>query len=146
MIVNNIHLAMAVDHSHNFQSKHFGDADQYLIYEWKNNELVLFSCENNLFQNFDEEVEHGSQKKGQAIINFLKEKGVNVLVSKQFGRNIRMVNRHFIPVIIYSETPVEVLPVLTKHMRWIEDELHNNPPEHKLFTIKYGVLKTAIKG
>jgi predicted Fe-Mo cluster-binding NifX family protein len=146
MIVNNIRLAMAVDHLQNFQSKHFGDADQYLIYEWKNNEFVLFSCENNLYKDFDEEAEHGSWKKGQAIIGLLKEKGVNVLVSKQFGRNIRMVNRHFIPVIIYTETPHEVLPVLNKHMRWIEDELLNNPPEHKLFTIKNGVLKTAIKG
>ncbi len=136
---------MAVDHSQNFQSKHFGDADQYLIYEWENNEINFVGTEINVYKKYDEEVEHGSQKKGQAIIDFLKTKGVNVLVSKQFGRNIRMVNHHFIPVIIYNETPESVIPVLNKHMRWIEDEIRNNPPEHKLFTIKHGVMKTAIK-
>ncbi|MBN2648901.1 MAG: hypothetical protein JXR50_04075 [Prolixibacteraceae bacterium] len=141
----NIRLAMAVDHSQNFQSKHFGDADQYLIYEWENNEINFVGAEINVYKSYDEEVEHGSQKKGQAIIDFLKGKGVNVLVSKQFGRNIRMVNRHFIPVIIYTEAPDNVIPVLNKHMRWIEDEIINAPPEHKLFTIKHGVMKTAIK-
>ncbi|MDA3818039.1 MAG: hypothetical protein PF486_11730 [Prolixibacteraceae bacterium] len=142
---NNIRMAIAVDHSQNLQAMHFGDADQYLIYEWKNNEFVFFSAEKNIYKTYDEKVEHGSIKKGQAIIDFLKDKGVNVLVSKQFGRNIRMVNRHFIPVIIYNDTPGNVLPVLNKHMRWIEDEIQNNPPEHKLFTIKNGVMKTVIK-
>lgn len=136
---------MAVDHSQRFQSTHFGDADQYLIYEWNKNETVFVDTVKNSFKTYDEEVEHGSQKKGQAIIDLLKSKGVNVLVSKQFGRNIRMVNKHFIPVIIYIESPIEVLPILNKHMRWIEDEIEINPPEHKLFTIKNGVMKTAIK-
>lgn len=145
MSERNIRLAMAVDHSQNFQAKHFGDADQYLIYEWSENKISFVGAEKNQYKSYDEEVEHGSQKKGQAIIDFLKGKGMNVLVSKQFGRNIRMVNRHFIPVIIYNETPENVIPVLNKHMRWIEDEINNAPPEHKLFTIKHGVMKTAIK-
>lgn len=49
-----------------------------------------------------------------------------------------MVNRNFIPVIVYTEFPDEVIPLLKKHMKWIEDELNNRPKEFKLFTLKTG--------
>jgi hypothetical protein len=56
-----------------------------------------------------------------------------------------MVNRHFIPVIIYSESLDEVTSFLKRHMKWIEDEFENRPEEYKLFAIKKGILKTIIK-
>jgi hypothetical protein len=56
-----------------------------------------------------------------------------------------MVNRLFIPVIVNSETPDEVLSILKKHIRWIEDELTSKTEEYKLFTLKNGILKTIIK-
>ncbi|MBN2275857.1 MAG: hypothetical protein JXK95_16130 [Bacteroidales bacterium] len=138
-------FAFAVNHAGEFQPKHFGDADRYLVYEWQNNELVYLKELINIYKAFDEEQEHGSHKKGNAIIEYLKNEGVKVLVSKQFGRNIRMVNRHFIPVIIYKETPDEVIPVIKKNIKWIEDEFRKNPEEYKLFTFKSDVLKTIIK-
>lgn len=67
------------------------------------------------------------------------------MVLKQFGKNIQMINRHFIPVIVYTEKPREALQILKKHMKWIEDELKNRPQEFKLFTLKNGALKTIIK-
>jgi len=140
-----IKFALAVSTAGKFQAKHFGDADKYLIYKWNNDELVYLNEIPNPYKNFDEEQEHGSQKKGRAIIDLLKESGVNVLVSKQFGKNIQMVNRHFIPVIVYTETPEMALPALNNHMKWIMDEFNNSPEEFKLFTIKNGVLKTIIK-
>jgi predicted Fe-Mo cluster-binding NifX family protein len=138
-------FAFAVNHSENFEAKHFGDADKYLIYEWNNNEFVFLKEEINVFKNFDEEHIHGSQKKGQAIIKLLKSSWVNVLVSRQFGKNIQMVNRHFIPIIVYTDTLPELMPFLKKHMKWIEDEHNNRPDEFKLFTLKNGILKTSIK-
>ncbi|MBN2805785.1 MAG: hypothetical protein JXR22_03935 [Prolixibacteraceae bacterium] len=140
-----IRLALAVDHEQNFRPTHFGDAYQYLIYEWDNGVFQLITSENNPFKNQNEEGGHSLTQKGRAIIDFLKEKGVNVLVSKQFGLNIKLVNQYFIPIVIYSDTPEKVLSVLSKHMRWIEDEILNNPPEHKLFTINKGIMKSAIK-
>jgi len=140
-----IHFAFAVNHVDHFEAKHFGVADKYLIYKWDNDELVYFKETINLFKTFDEEQEHGSQKKGRAIIELLKNSGVKVLVSKQFGKNIQMVNRHFIPVIVYTEKLNEVIPLLKKHMKWVEDELSHKPEEFKLFTMKNGVLKTIIK-
>jgi len=140
-----IKLAMAVGDDGNFQAKHFGDADKYEIYEWDNNSFFYLNEIINPFKTLDEEQEHGSREKGKAIIGLLKENNINILVSKQFGKNIQMVIQHFIPVIVSKNTPGEVLEILDKQIKWIEDELKNKPDEFSLFTINKGILKTKIK-
>jgi len=142
----NLRFAFAVNSDNQFEKKHFGDADKYIIYQEESDKLVLSSDESNQFKLLDEEAEHGSRKKGKAIIEFLKGKNVNVLVSRQFGKNIKMINAHFIPVIISSEKPDEVIQVLTRHIHWIKDEWeHNKKSNFKLFTIKSGILKSSIE-
>ena len=141
----NLCFAFAVNEANQFEKKHFGDADKYLIYKQDGDEIKLFSEEINIFKTFDEEVEHGSKKKGDAIINFLKERDVNVLVSRQFGRNINRVNNHFIPVKISVDQPDDILDILVKNLHWIEDELNSNTNEYKLFIIKSGILKMPVK-
>ncbi|MBN2215028.1 MAG: hypothetical protein JW723_12370 [Bacteroidales bacterium] len=141
---NYLRFAFALSNTGNFEAKHFGEADKYFIYEWNNDAFILIKEEVNLFKNFEEEQSHGLMEKGKAIINLLGNFEVKVLVSKQFGKNIHMVNHHFIPVIVYSETTHEVLNVLQKHLRWIKDELINNPGNFRLFTIKNGIMKSSI--
>ena len=138
-------FAFAVNETNQFEKKHFGDADKYLIYKQNGDEIKSFSEEINIFKTFDEEVEHGSKKKGDAIIKFLKKRDVNVLVSRQFGRNINRVNNHFIPVKISVDQPDEVLDVLVKNLHWIKDELDNKTNEFRLFIIKSGILKMPVK-
>jgi predicted Fe-Mo cluster-binding NifX family protein len=145
MNTNSIRFAFAVDQFNSFKSRHFGDAEKYLIYEWNDNEIIFLKEEINRFKDLDEEQTHGSKKKGEAIIDFLKGLNINVLVSRQFGRNIQLVNRHFIPVIVFEDIPGKAITVLTKHIKWIVDELNNKPVDYKLFTLKNGVLKTSIK-
>ncbi len=140
----NLRFAFAVNDDRQFEKRHFGDADQYLIYEYHDDGMHFIAAEKNTFRNLDEEQEHGSKRKGKAIIDFLKSKGVNVLVSMQFGRNIKLVNQHFIPVIISAETPDEVLNILQHHIRWIEEEWERKRANHMLFIIKAGILKTAV--
>jgi predicted Fe-Mo cluster-binding NifX family protein len=137
-------FALAVNHDNQFEEKHFGDADKYLIYEIKDDEIVFLSEEDNGFKNLDEEVEHGSKRKGKAIVEFLKSKKVSVLVSRQFGKNIKLVNEYFIPVIVSAENPEQALGILSRHIYWMEDEWKNKKHAYKLFTIKAAILKTSI--
>lgn len=141
----NLRFAFAVNNNGNFEKKHFGFADKYLIYEQISDKIVLSGEETNKFKLIDKEHEHGSKKKGEVIIKFLREKEVNVLVSMKFGNNIKMVNKYFIPVIIYSEKTEEVINVLSKQLHWIKDEWENKSSDFKLFTIKSGILKSSIK-
>ena len=140
-----IRFACAVNQSGRFEPKHFGNADKYLIYEWSNNEFIFIKEEINSFISFDDIEISGLSNKGMACINLLEKIDVKVLVSRQFGKNIQLVNKLFIPVIVNSETPDEVLTILKKHIRWIDDELTSKTEEYKLFIIKNGILKTKIR-
>lgn len=138
-------FAFAVNLEGSFTKKHFGDTDQFLIYEVVDNNLVHKSSIKNDFSSFDEEQEHGSKKKAKAIINFLKKKDVGVMVSMQFGKNVKRINEHFIPIIIYSENVQDAIDAINKHMHWILDEWDEKQEGYKLFTIKSGILKSVIK-
>jgi predicted Fe-Mo cluster-binding NifX family protein len=139
-----IKFAFAVNHSNNFETLHFGEVDKYLIYEWNGNEIIFTNEIINEFKLLDEKQEHGSKMKGELIIDMFKKNDIKVLVSKQFGPNVKMVNEFFIPVIIYNDTTGDVIRALKRHIFWIQDELNNRPKEFKLFTIKQGILKTPI--
>jgi predicted Fe-Mo cluster-binding NifX family protein len=136
--------AFAVTNENIFSEQHFGEAEYFLIYEWKNDTFrfseKLINPHRQLKENFNRE----ASEKGKAIINLLRKKDVNILVSKQFGPNLSVVNQHFVPVIISDNQPHKVIAVLEKHMSWIEDEFYNKNGDYMLFRIKYGVLKSQI--
>ncbi|MCD6355617.1 MAG: NifB/NifX family molybdenum-iron cluster-binding protein [Prolixibacteraceae bacterium] len=138
-------FAFALNDDGIFESKHFGDSDKFALFREDKDNIVFQEEVANTFKTIDEEQLHGSLKKGNAIISFLKEKNVDVLVSRQFGKNIKMVNKHFVPVVIQKDLPEEVLKILKKHKSWIKDELKNRKTDHMLFYIKNGVLKMHIK-
>jgi len=77
-------------------------------------------------------------------IAFLKMRDVSVLVSRQFGRNIKHISRQFIPVIVREESPDKVTEILLKHIRWLVEELDRSPESYKLFIMNQGVLKRTI--
>lgn len=140
-----ISFALALNTHGVFEKIHFGDSDKFAIYTEVEHQFVFKEEVINSFKNFDEEQLHGSQKKGAAIISVLKERNVNVLVSKQFGRNVKMINKHFVPIVIHEDTPDNVIKILEKHKNWIKDELENRETDHMLFYIKSGILKLKIK-
>lgn len=145
MKIKSIRFAFAVNQLNALEPQNFGNAEKFLIYDWVNNDFLFLKEEANRFKDLDDDHVNGSERKGKAIIAFLKNLDINVQVSIKFGKNIQMVNTSFIPVIVSSETPEEVKLAVKKHVKWIEDELINRPEEFKLFTIKNGILKTAIK-
>lgn len=138
MKLQKIRIALAVNHIGVFEACHFGDADKFLIYEWDNQHFFLVKEEPNIHKNTDEEEVHGSQKKGNAIVNFLQQLEVKVLVSKQFGKNMKMINQHFIPVIVHSDHPEEVVSTLNKHNAHLLDELTNSIGSFSHFNLKDG--------
>ncbi len=137
-----LRFAFAVDNENKFENIHFGDADRYLIYSLEHGNMIFSSEEINNFKFIDDDSE--SVQKANAIIKFLKEKDVNVLVSKQFCKNIILLNEYFIPVIISHEQQDEIVNIINKHLHWIQDEWENNSSGFKLFTIRSGIMKTSI--
>ena len=141
----NIRFAFAVNKEESFELKHFGDADKYLIYEFLEGEFKLITEQQNTLKLLDESPNHGSKDKGNSIIKLLKENKVNVLVSRQFGPNVKKKNQHFVPIIIHDGQLSVIRDVLAERINWIEDELENNNKGYKLFSINKGILKRPIK-
>jgi len=141
----NIKFAFAVTNEGLFPKTHFGDAEKYLIYQLKKDKIRFEQEVPNSFIDLDEGIQHGSKKKGEAIIALLKGKNIDVLVSRQFGKNIKLINKHFLPVIVSDETPDSIIRILLKHIQLIQDELSQALGEYPLFTIKHGIMKFALK-
>jgi predicted Fe-Mo cluster-binding NifX family protein len=144
MNTKTIKFAFAITESDEFESENFCNANKFRIYELINKDLVFVIDIVNQYKLTEEHPEI-SVNNSNAIIRLLKNHEINVLVSSIFGKNIQMVNSHFIPVIVYSDTATDVINALKKHIKWIKDELNNRPPEFRLFTIRKGILKTPIK-
>ncbi|MGQ8336130.1 NifB/NifX family molybdenum-iron cluster-binding protein [Sunxiuqinia sp. A32] len=138
----NLRLAMAASFSRKFEQKHFGEADQYLIYEWTGNKLTF--KETVLNPVLDDGNLHSSEK-ADTLINLLKAYQVNALVSQQFGHNIKKVNALFVPVLIGTSSIVELIPLLNRQMKWIVEEWQENKGNYKLFNLKKGTIKTSLQ-
>ena len=89
--------ACATDDGERLINRHFGDAKRYDLYELREEGVVfLRTIENTV----PEEREHGDAEKASNIGGLLRPAGVQVLVSGQFGQNLKRVRRKFVPVIM----------------------------------------------
>ena len=140
-----IKFAFALNNEEMFEKTHFGEAENFTFYMFNPDKFIRDETFQNPYKSKRTNEDHGSFSKGQAIISFLKEHKVNAIVSHQFGKNIKMVNKHFIPIIIEEENPKQVLKILRNNMEWFKDELGNKNTNFMLFKIKKGVLKSAVE-
>jgi predicted Fe-Mo cluster-binding NifX family protein len=136
---NTIRLALAVNNDGIFENKHFGEAERFHIYEWNNDTFTFLNDEINPFKNADEEREHGVKEKGKGISNFLKSLGTQVIVSKQFGKNFKIVSKYFIPVVVVNSNPEEIIPLLNNYIDWFFEELNGKTENYKLLNLKHRV-------
>jgi len=137
----NLRFAFAVDKNGDFQDKHFGDADKYIVFEHDSKNLVFIDEINNINRDIDEETKHGSEKKGNAVINYLKKINVNILVSRQFGQNLKMINKHFVPVLIADENIENTIKFLEKNTSEINEEVKQKKTNYNIFRFANGVFK-----
>lgn len=135
----NITFAFALSNNNEFAKKHFGDSDKFIISEWNGKGFTEFRTEKNIFKDNDDEDgkhHHGDKKKGEQIIRFLKSKNVKVLMSRQFGRNIKIINQHFIPAITSSEDLDHAMQKLPEHISSIEEQLKQSPESYNLLDLR----------
>ena len=141
----NLRFAFALNKKNQFEKDFFGNADKFVIYELVSGKLkAIFEIENE-FKNETINNLGINEQKAENITQILIAEDVKVIVSKQFGENIKLVNEYFIPIKIFSDKPGDAILAINNHAHWIEDEWHNFRSEYKLFIIKSGILKTSIE-
>jgi len=137
----NLVFAFALNNENQFENCHFGDSHKFAIYQQTGDSIELLTEINNKYRG----EKHGDNKKGNSIIKYLEGYNVNVLVSREFGKNIIMINKHFIPVIISKESPDDVIKILHGKLHWIIEEWNTSSSDYKLFRIKSSILKLKIE-
>jgi len=135
-------FAFALNDDNQFEASHFGDAQKYAIYKQESDKIVFKMDIENVYR----KGAHGDPNKGNSIIQFLQQYDVNVIVSREFGKNIILVNKHFIPVLISKEQPEKVVEILQHKLHWILDEWNSSSADFKLFNINSSVLKLKVEG
>lgn len=129
----NLKVAVAATAKHSLQKHHFGDADAYIFYHWDKTGFTRIGREENPFKS--ESHDHGSDGKGQAIVNFLRERDVRVIVSQKFGSNLKKVNQYFVPVTATTDAIDEMLNQLAEKKEWVWNELYVGNPNFTLLEL-----------
>lgn len=117
--MENLTVACATDEGDQLINRHFGEAGRYDIYELQRESVKFMrSIENTV----PEERDHADPQKARNIGGLLKPAGVQVLVSGQFGQNIKRVRKSFVPVIVRSLEINTALEMLQQHYEEIVRE------------------------
>lgn len=120
MITPPIKLAIAVNQHNKVQPRHFGDANEYRLYSWNGKQFTPLQTLKNRHRDMEESEEHGSPEKGNNIASMLRKEGVSVLVSKQFGKNITIIRKHFVPILSDSSEPDKALETIAENIDAIQ--------------------------
>ena len=112
-------VAAATNDNVSFISDHFGDAKQYHIYKISKQTIELLETLEN---NTPDENRHADPEKAKGIMKLLKEKKVQVVVSKQFGANIKRIKAAFVCAIVKGDDLKDGLQIVQNHLDTIYHE------------------------
>ncbi len=113
-----IRVAVATDDGKNLMGRHFGDAAFYEVFDlFSDRSDAVSRIENDT----DEENGHADPVKAKGVASLLKPQGVQVLVAKVFGPNLKRIRRHFVCVLTHLDDVDASLEQLREHRDAIEE-------------------------
>ncbi len=124
-------VACATDDKVNFMDEHFGDAEYYCIYKLNSNGYELIETIDNTTE---EEEMHADPKKAKNITQMLKNKNVNVVMTRVFGGNVNRITKKFVSILAKKETLKEELDILVEKTELLE-KAFNEGEERKLIIL-----------
>ena len=111
--------AFSTNDGKTFVDKHSGDARFFYIYKIAKTESVFLK---RLENTAPEEKKHADPEKAKGIGRMLKKEGVQVLVSKIFGPNIKRVRKQFVCIMMNDASIAQSLEKLQKKLPEIQAE------------------------
>jgi len=112
-------IAFASDDEKHLIKDHFGDAKLYLVFEIGINKADLVK---KVVNESPEEQKHADPNKAKGVAGLLKPYGVQVLVNKAFGGNIKRMKTKFVCVFSKSDTIEEAIATIQARFRDIVKE------------------------
>lgn len=122
--------AFATDDGQSFMDRHFGDANQYDIYEINSSGATFIKTIKNIID--EEEDSHADPKKAKGIVGLFKKDKVQVLVSKKFGANINRMKKKFVCILMNDRQISESIQLMQDKYETIAQEWHKGESRHFL--------------
>jgi len=116
-----IRAAFATDDGTSFISRHFGDAELFVVYEIDDGEIHFVKNIKNTSEDEREEV-HADPEKARGIAALLKQEQVNTVVSRVFGPNIKRIRKQFVCVLLGDIPISEAVAVIQANKSAIQEE------------------------
>jgi predicted Fe-Mo cluster-binding NifX family protein len=113
-------IACATDDGKQFISRHFGDANYYFIFKLEHNTFVHIDT---VVNTTEEEKQHADPNKAKSIVDLLKEKNIDVAITKVFGPNIKRIKKHFVPVLVSVDDINSGLSRLKKSLELVNESI-----------------------
>lgn len=114
-------VAFANDNGKEFMDRHFGDANFYDIYDIDIDSANFLKRIKNTTEEDDENI-HADPKKANGVVGLFKGEGVQVLVSKVFGANIKRMKKKFVCVLTSDKSIEAGIKKLQESLIIIENE------------------------
>lgn len=105
-------VACATDDGQSFVTRHFGDAKQYEIYEWRDHQFTYLKT---IVNTSEDKNKHADPQKAKQIMGLLLESKVNVGLTNNYGPNINKIKERLVPVMVSSIKIKDGLAQLEEH-------------------------------
>ncbi len=116
-----IRAAFATDDGEKFINRHFGDARYFRLYEIDGHGYrFLRQIENS--SDDEREGVHADPKKARSVAGILLNEGVNTVVSRVFGPNIKRIRTKFVCIVMDDLSIETSVDLIQKHRADIEEE------------------------
>lgn len=99
-------IAVATDDGTHLVSRHFGDAEGYDLYDVTAEAATFVE---RVVNGVEEETRHADPKKARGIAGILKPAGVQGLLNREFGPNLKRMRSRFVCVLSGCDTVDEGL-------------------------------------
>lgn len=112
-------IAIALTENETINNKHFGDAHKYRVYQFSHENSTYLKDIVNPF--FAEDDDHNNPEKGNHILSLFESEAVDIVISQQFGKNIKIIKTRITP----ATTRFIELPGLLEHIGTYYHEIRN---------------------
>ncbi len=121
--------AFATDDGNTFMDRHFGDAEQYVIYEIYPDKAHLIKAIGNTTE---EEQQHADPNKAKGVSQLFKQDKVQALISKKFGGNINRMKKNFLCILMNDESIRHSIVRIQENFDTVRQEFAKGETRHFL--------------
>jgi len=113
-------IGFGTDNGKDLNNDHFGMAKYYHVYVFSDEKQEFIEQRKNVQFKADKSIKHGDPDKAKATSSVLK--GVDVLVGRKFGPNLKRLVRKFVCVVVRTNTISDAIKIIGDNMDRIVEE------------------------